>query len=536
MSLGLSELQSSSAFDGFPAGGFFYSNLRIQETLTTIRYGIEARKGMVLIVGEAGVGKTALLHKVAAGLSANVTSIVESDPRVDFTEVLRLMLRSLAVESSGADEQAMVHSCQRELRARLEKCQIVALMFDNAHHLSEQTLRHVIKNFLSGSAEDPDGTLLQLVLAGRPELKNNLAQAALFPFRRRTPILCEIQPLNSQEIGPYIETGLRSNDQAEELFDPRAIKRIALYTGGNPRAVNAICERAAQVASRSAGPVIDANLIDEIARGLDFRESPSVSETASPAEKFETPDETDQSERLHFAPSEDYTEVVGRTFLDFNKHEPRDSLRQAKRRTAWVSVMLLLIVLGGAGAWVGPGAARDSVTYWRGMLNRVIVGLQVLKPGASESESALEPSAKTGPRDPLPAPAVNSPPLESDQASSATETPPETSIEPLTGNNGAESTLTRDAKSQPPLPSAPNQEGRAPLRVGANHRNHDLQLEIIKAIANRAIIGVEVSVIGGTTYLDGRVATERQRRAAERAAHSVAGVGRVRNRISVTSG
>ena len=534
MSLGLSELQSSSAFDGFPAGGFFYSNLRIQETLTTIRYGIEARKGMVLIVGEAGVGKTALLHKVAAGLSANVTSIVESDPRVDFTEVLRLMLRSLGVESSGADEQALVHSCQRELRARLEKCQIVALMFDNAHHLSEQTLRHVIKNFLAGSAEDPDGTLLQLVLVGRPELKNNLAQAALFPLRRRTPILCEIQPLNSQEIGPYIETGLRSNDQAEELFDARAVKRIALYTGGNPRAVNAICECAAQVAGRSAGAAVNAELIDDIARDLNFRESDLVTEKTKAEERFETPEKVESSESFQFTPAENYTKVleaVSHTFLDYRQNEePQGSFQsnrtQAKRRTAWVSVMLFLIVLGGAGAWVGPGAARDSVTYWRGMLNRVIVGLQVLKPGASESESALEPLAKTGPRDPLPPPAVNSPPLESDQASGATETPPETSIEPFAGNNGAESTLTRDAKSQPTLPSAPNQERRAPLRVGANHRNHDLQLEIIKAIANRAIIGVEVSVIGGTAYLDGRVA-------AERAAHSVAGVGRVRNRISV---
>ena len=535
MSLGLSELQSSSAFDGFPAGRFFYSNLRIQETLTTIRYGIEARKGLILIVGEAGVGKTALLHKVAAGLSANVTSIVESDPRVDFTEVLRLMLHSLGVESSGADEQALVHSCQRELRARLEKCQIVALMFDNAHHLSEQTLRHVIKNFLAGSAEDPDGTLLQLVLAGRPELKNNLAQAALLPLRRRTPILCEIQPLNSQEIGPYIETGLRSNDQAEELFDARAVKRIALYTGGNPRAVNAICERAVHIADGPAGPVIDANLIDEIARGLNFRESAFVSETASSAEKFETPDETDQSERLHFAPSEDYTEVVGRTFLDFDKRGPRQgSLRPAKRRTAWVSVMLFLIVLGGAGAWVGPETARNSLTSWSVMLNGIIARWQEPQSRAGESEIVPESSAEISPREPLPPPAVNSSSLESDQAGSAVSS--ETLLEPLTGNNGAENTLTRDAKSQPTLPSAPNQERRAPPRVGANHRNHDLQLEIIKAIANRAIIGVEVSVVGGTTYLDGRVATERQRRAAERAAHSVAGVGRVRNRISVTSG
>jgi type II secretory pathway predicted ATPase ExeA len=533
MSRGVSEVQSSPSFAGFPAGRFFYSNLRIQETLTTVRYGIEARKGLVLIIGEAGIGKTTLLHKVATESSANVTSIVESDPRVTFNEILRLMLRSLGIDSAGADELSMVRSCQLELRVRLEKCQIVALILDNAHHLSEQTLRHVIKNFLGGSAADPDGSLLQLVLAGRPELKAKLSEAALFPLRRRTPVVCELEPLSSQEIGSYIEQELRANDHAEEIFDARAVKRIALYTKGNPRSINTLCERAAQLAEEF-NSTVSAESIDRVARDLGFHESTFVGERINIEKNFAKPDPIEPSARRFHSP-EDYMEViVGRTFLDYNSADvPQGSYRPAKRRTAWVSMMLFLIAISATGAWISAEGARDSLAYLTAMLNGMTARLQ---PGASvngSSEIASEPLTAAESIEPLPTPAVLAPPSEPYRTSATPEAPTESSLEPLTLSNTTESSLTRDAKSQPRVPSPVNEERRAPTEASRNQHNRDLQAQIIKAIENRAIVGVEVSVVRGTAFLDGRVATERQRRAAERAAHSVDQVSRVRNRIVV---
>jgi osmotically-inducible protein OsmY len=91
-----------------------------------------------------------------------------------------------------------------------------------------------------------------------------------------------------------------------------------------------------------------------------------------------------------------------------------------------------------------------------------------------------------------------------------------------------------DAKAQPEVPSVSNQKPRAPLPASLKEPSKkDLQLQIIKAIANRAIIGVEVYVDGGIVYLNGRVPTERQRRAAERAARTVSDDLQVYNRIVV---
>jgi hypothetical protein len=392
----------------------------------------------------------------------------------------------------------------------------------------------VIKNFLGGSAADPDGTLLQLVLAGRPELKAKLSEAALFPLRRRTPVVCELEPLNSQEIGSYIGHGLRSNDHAGELFDARAIKRIALYTKGNPRSINALCERASQLADESGTTVVSAELIDVVARDLGFHESAFVAENINNIEKnFQKPDPIEPSARRFHSP-EDYMEVVvGRTFLDYNTaDEPQGLYRTAKRRTAWVSMMLFLIAISATGAWMSAERARDSLAYWSAMLNGMTARLQP-RASVNGSETASEPITAAGPIEPLPTPAVVAPPSEPYPIGTAPEAAPETLLAPLTGYNSTESSLTRDAKSQPQVPSLSNEERRAPLEVNSNQFNRVLQAQIIKAIENRAIFGVEVSVVRGTAFLDGRVATERQRRAAERAAHSVDKVSRVRNRIVV---
>lgn len=548
MSRGPSTSQFSADFDGFRAGRFFYNNLRIQEILTTIRYGIEARKGLVVITGASGVGKTTLLYKVATELSSNVNCIVESDPRVSFTEVLQLLLRSLGAENVFADEQAMVHSCQRELRTRLQKAQLVALMFDNAHHLSEQTLRQVIKHFCGGSAEDPEGTLLQLVLAGRPELKVRMSEAALLPLRRRTPIWCEVHALSSQEIGPYIQHGLLSADQAAELFDARAIKRIALYTKGNPRAVNALCEHAARAAAEAGETAVTAELIDDIARELNLIHTEAAYETAhgpvnlaeepitAPQFDFKLPPWTShENYTMRPAAEEDYTQIIGRTFADFDAGDDgRTRLRRGKKKL-WVAALLFLIMLAGADAWVDTEAARDSLTYWSNRVHGTIARMQEADRATDVSTALLRSGSDAEPDKTAAAPSATvTLPHMPEPLNHSPETLSEPLIESLPAKNGKNNNLPGDAKSEPARPSLSKPEPRPSLEANFKPRSReDLQLEVAKAIQSRAIMGVEVSVSRGIVYLHGRVATERQRRAAERAARSVSDSVQVHNRLVV---
>jgi osmotically-inducible protein OsmY len=152
----------------------------------------------------------------------------------------------------------------------------------------------------------------------------------------------------------------------------------------------------------------------------------------------------------------------------------------------------------------------------------------------AEPYAPIAPADLPSPREALPMPADIPPPPDPEPASNVPQASTETSLELLRGNNGTDHPVAGDAKAQPEVPSVSNQKPRAPLQASLKEPSKkDLQLQVIKAIANRAIIGVEVYVDGGIVYLNGRVPTERQRRAAERAARTVSDDLQVYNRIVV---
>jgi hypothetical protein len=139
-----------------------------------------------------------------------------------------------------------------------------------------------------------------------------------------------------------------------------------------------------------------------------------------------------------------------------------------------------------------------------------------------------ETTIKTEPLAPLPGPDRPSEIQQDFPAPAAKTDPPASPSENLFAGrqDGSKAKMTPPAKKAV-APATKASSGQA---------REDLQTQVSRAIENRAIIGIEVSVVQGTAFLDGQVATERQRRAAERAARSVAGVERVRNRIAITFG
>src|SRR6185295_2780165 len=175
--LSTNEAPPSAPLMGFP-GRNFYCNLRMQEALAMIRHGIEARRGLIVLSGAAGIGKSALLDKITADLArSKIITVIASNPSLNFLDILRLILRALEAPSAGADEAAALRSCAAHLRMRLQGGQTVALMIDNAQHLDAAAVKKLVQNFVETGAAGRDGHLLQLVLAGRPSLKDNLSRA-----------------------------------------------------------------------------------------------------------------------------------------------------------------------------------------------------------------------------------------------------------------------------------------------------------------------------------------------------------------------
>ena len=534
MSSGLFDINQSPARPTEAATELFYSNLRIQETLTTIRYGIEARKGLTVITGAPGIGKSTLLQKVAGDLAANITCVFASDPRVSFSDILRLVLGHLDSVQGQEDEAAMVRNCRLQLRARLAQGQIVALFLDNAHQFPIHTVRSIIQTFLAGSAEDPNGTLLQVVLAGRNELRTRISQATL--AGRRRPILCELQPLNSSEVAAFVEKALGGSNRAAKPFDDSAIKRIALYANGNPGAIKSLSERALLLAGGSLEGKIPAELVENAASELDLRRfepSPDPDILSAPSDVIEIPkpaknfDNNDKA--IPYTKFSD-EETIHAAF--FPQHAPQwDGVygRSRKPITAWVTGLTLLAIV--AAVWmIRPDAALKVVRSGIAMVNGSAAPYlpSAAQPKPSE-EISIGTANKTERLAPLPGPDHPAKTEEMPVLGGSKSNPPK--------NSPSEDLFaTRKTGPKPKASTPANQEGAPATKFNSNQRHDDLQSQISRAIENRAIMGIEVSVVQGTAYLDGHVASERQRRAAERAARSVVGVERVRNRIAITFG
>ena len=519
----------------FADANFFYRNLHIQEVLSTLRHGIEARKGLITLTGEAGSGKTILLQKVSAELPANVTCIFEPDPRLGFVEVLRLILRNLNCEIPDEGEPELLRTCKLQLRSRAERCQIVSLILDNAHHLPDQTLRHITQNFTGGSAEDPTGTLLQLVLSGRPGLTTKLSQAVLVPLRRQRPIMCQLDPLSNREIAAFIQQGLASNNHPAELFDERAIKRVALYAQGNPRSVRALCDRAMQLAGTTSS--ITPELIEGAAGDLDLHAS-AVLANRGDREASEEMKEQDHSEDFQFRP-EDFTDVGSQSFPPPYVAERHNAVG-SRRRTHWPRNVMIVAILAASAAMIRTEIGLTVPSDWSARLKQFAQLPAPSHPVQTKTETSVETRIKEEP--PIRVPGPDYPAATPQDNGSSNEDPylatGKLANDPETLDRAAVENVPpkRPARVGPDNGPSANKERRTSLKVRSDPQSENLQSQITKAIESRAIIGVEVSVMHGTAYLDGRVATERQRRAAERAARSVAGVERVQNRIAIKYG
>ena len=512
----------------FGGANFFYSNLGIQESLTTIRYGVEARRGLIIIAGESGVGKTTLLSRLVTEIPGHISCITVSGSALNFAGVLRLLIRNLDAAldlETLSDEGDLVRCCQSLCRARLEHNNLVALAIDDAHLMPDRTLRNLMHNFLGASAEDPEGALLQLILAGNDSLKAKLAQAALIPLRRRRPVVCAVQPLSSQEVGPYIEQALRAADQPPDLFDERAIRRVALLSQGNPRVIGALCERALDVADHGR---VNPDMIEAAARARDIGGPGRAMNMSS--DSFAVPRrENSHSESRMVSHAE--REFADEPVFFASRHEPKRVrwLPVRERLAAWARSLTLVMVIVAAAALIPAKPIVGLLSDWRDKLSEFASRQLIINREANPPDNNAANRQEDHPEPPPPSPLTAIPgpdrPLESAENSTGTRMESRATLR----HRADPSTVGPPTKSTASAPPRPGHK-ESPLT------NRDLQIEVAKAIASRAIMGVEVSVVQGTAILDGRVATERQRRAAERAALSVSGVERVRNRIAVSLG
>lgn len=230
-------------FNITPDPKFLYLSPTHQEALQHLKFGVEQRKGFIVVVGEVGCGKTTLCRRFLNELDGSrFDTALIVNPRVNENQMLRAILHELGEKEVSDDPHNLVLQMQRVLLSRIEKGRDIVLIIDEAQNLSFEVLEQIR---LLSNLETDQQKLLQIVLMGQPELKDILRRDELRQLRQRILVHCELRPLTRQDLSHYIHHRLsRAGGNGRPQFSPWALWFVHRFSRGIPRIVNNLCDKA----------------------------------------------------------------------------------------------------------------------------------------------------------------------------------------------------------------------------------------------------------------------------------------------------
>ncbi len=229
-------------FNVTPDPRFLFFSRRHREAFDHLIYGIEHRKGFIELIGEVGLGKTTLCRAVLNSLSANVQTALVLNPSLTENQLLRAILHDLGISRTARDRLGLIEQLNAYLLAQSRDGKNVAVFIDEAQNLFPDVLEQIR---LLNNLETDQHKLMQIVLSGQPELQRRLRRPELRQLRQRVLVRCGLEPLNLAEVGQYIEHRLRVAGAAEPAcFHEAAVRMVFQRSGGIPRLINALCDRA----------------------------------------------------------------------------------------------------------------------------------------------------------------------------------------------------------------------------------------------------------------------------------------------------
>ncbi len=213
-----------------------------REALASITYCVQERKGFVMIVGEVGTGKTTVVRHVLERFGPEVRSVFIFQPTVSFEELLQVILREAEVPCPSRRRVDMVEALNQYLLRETAAGRYVVLIIDEAQHLSSTVLEELR---LLSNLETARSKLIQIVLVGQPELARKLARPGLRQLRQRVVLVASLRPLTYRETVQYVAHRLQvAGHRGGRLFTRPALRRVYKGSGGIPRLINVICDKA----------------------------------------------------------------------------------------------------------------------------------------------------------------------------------------------------------------------------------------------------------------------------------------------------
>lgn len=222
---------------------FLYLSQRHREAFSYLSYGIRERVGFIEITGEVGTGKTTLCRALLNQLDEKTKTAFIFNSSLSELQLLQTIIEDLGIKTEKKTRGDLFSELNRFLLEQLALNNNVVVIIDEAQNLSFKLLEQI--RMLS-NLEAENEKLLQIVLVGQPELRTKLKSPKLRQLRQRIAVRYHIEALDKEEVPRYIEHRLKlaGANGAAPVFEANALEEIFNYSGGIPRLINMVCDKA----------------------------------------------------------------------------------------------------------------------------------------------------------------------------------------------------------------------------------------------------------------------------------------------------
>jgi general secretion pathway protein A len=250
---------------------FHFLSRSHKEALAIITFGVEQGKGLIVIVGENGLGKTTLLHAYLKEMErAEKKIICLFNGNFSFIGLLKTIARKLELEVKS-NEFSLLLIIREALIKENEKGANLVLLFDDAQDLPIETLERIR---LFTNLETSKRKLIQVVLVGRPELESKLNLQELRQLKQRIVLKTTLSPLKKDESLDYIKFRLETaGERSSSIFTKKAMEKIVRYSKGIPRIINVVCHNAMVMSYTSFQKRVSVKIVKEVITIMDGKEN-----------------------------------------------------------------------------------------------------------------------------------------------------------------------------------------------------------------------------------------------------------------------
>jgi general secretion pathway protein A len=254
---------AENPFNMSPDPSFLFRSAQHEEALANLIYGVQSRKGFVVLTGEVGTGKTTMLECLRDFLSSQqITFASLFNSRLNVQQFFEMIAYDFGLRCTRTSKTEVLFALNEMIIERANLGRTTVLIVDEAHNLDWDVLEEIR---LLGNLENRRGKMLQILLAGQPELDRKLEAPDFRQLKQRIALRCVLRTFQLEETLEYVHYRLgRAGMKEQTVFPPEILREIHFRTQGIPRVINAMCDNLLLTAFALETKILTLAMLDEV--------------------------------------------------------------------------------------------------------------------------------------------------------------------------------------------------------------------------------------------------------------------------------